>query len=68
MVGKGRDQGGRVRAAGRFIRIKMVHGSTNPELHLQAMRKGKGSLLQHDQELQNNLMMARRSTRQVSAW
>ena len=52
-------------AAGRFIRIKMVHGSTNPELHLQAMRKGKGSLLQHDQELQ---MMARRSTRQVSAW
>ena len=52
-------------AAGRLIGTKMVHGSTNPELHLQAMREGEGSLLQHNQELQ---MMAGRSTRQASAW
>ena len=52
-------------AAGRFIRIKMGHGSTNPELDLQAMREGEGSLLQHDQELN---MMVGRSTRQASAW
>ena len=52
-------------AAGRVIRIKMVRGSTNPELDLQAMHEGEGSLLQHDQELQ---MMAGRSTGQASAW
>ena len=63
MVGKGRDRV--AAAAGRVIRIKMVCGSTNPELDLQAMHEGEGSLLQHDQELQ---MVAGRSTGQASAW
>ena len=54
-------------AAGRIIRIRMVHRSTctNPELDLQAMHEGEGSLLKHDQELQ---MMAGRRSRQGSAW